>query len=227
MQLIDSHYDYSSRIGRTNGPSALPDRILLFDPIAVFEATVAGLPKERLVAVGNPAWEGLGTAPAVPENRVLFASQPIAADMGNRLGYTERSALRLLLDTRKLRPDLIVQVLLALHPREDPADMPINTSLKRIASAKIGIERASIVLGMFSSVLIEAALAGRRVISLQPGAQGADMCVLSRHGYIPRVQDVDGMLDTLCTGIPAIDEFRGWYAKSLIRLDKLVRSMTT
>jgi hypothetical protein len=224
-QLVDSHYNYSGRLQETNGAAILPDRVLLLDPIAVLEAVAEGLPEDRLSAVGNPAWEEMTLAPPERESCALFASQPIAADMNNRLGYTECSALELALTAADHRPDLIERILLAPHPREDGTAAHTHPCLRRIDSAKLGLRQAGTVLGMFSSVLIEAVLAGRRVISLQPRAQGMDMCMLSRHGMISRALNLGDLIAAMSGPPPSVDDLRLWYAESTNRVDTSIRSM--
>lgn len=222
-QLIDAHYDYRRRIEETNGAGVLPQTIIVPDTIAVAEATAEGLPADRLVALGYPAWESIAAAPPADSRRAVFVSQPIASDMGNALGYTERDALAVALEAASPPLQAFDEILLALHPRERDQPPPEHPFLRQVASANEGLSQAGTVLGMFSTFLIEAALAGRRTISLQPGGRGRDMCVLSRQGIIPRVESAAELAATMETPAESIEDFRQAYAGSLERLDAYLR----
>ena len=224
VQLIDAHYSYRQRIVDTNGPDLLPDAILLPDSIAAAEAASDGLPVERLRPLGYPLWEDVAAAPPADERRALFVSQPISSDHGTELGYTERSALALALQLATAEEGGFDEILLARHPREAKDDMPVHDRLHLVSSAGEGLLQAGTILGIYSSFLVEAVLAGRRTISLQPGAVGHDMCVLSRHGVIAKVGDAAGLRRAVQAPLVAPVAFRQAYAGSLQRLDSYLRS---
>ena len=68
-----------------------------------------------------------------------------------------------------------------------------------------------------------ARMAGRRTISLQPGAIGPDMCVLSRQRIIPLIEDAAGLRQAMAAPMPDTRVFRQAYAGSLERLDAFMR----
>lgn len=50
---------------------------------------------------------------------------------------------------------------------------------------------------MFSSPMVSAYLGGRRVVSIQPGLVDADRGMLSRRGFIPRVETEQELIKAL------------------------------
>ncbi len=180
------------------GEVALPDEILLIDQAMTVEAVQEGLPRERLFAVGQPAWECVQPLPPASPKQILFVGQPVQRHYGASLGYDERSAWRAVLECRKRHPASIDGLGYAVHPDEEPlqADMVraqeagLVTIEKHAAAA---LPRYGTVLGMFSSLLADALLAERKVISIQPGASSSDICALSRRGWIERAGNPDAL----------------------------------
>ena len=203
VQLVDSYYDYGKRISQTNGSNLSPDHILVSDEKAVEDAVAEGLSRDRLKGVGNPAFENIKTLPPANEHFVLFVGQPVVEDMGDTLGYDQYSALALLIEARKKYPDRIRKIVYAPHPREIPDQRLADMDVEIVQSARRVLNETGIVFGMFSTLLIETVLAGRRTISLQPGAIGPDRCEPSRRGIIPRVRNIRELaasLDSEMTG---------------------------
>ena len=223
MQLIDAHYSYRHRIVDTNGPGLMPDDIIVPDAIAEAEAEADGLPADRLRPLGYPLWEGVAPAPPADERRALFVSQPIESDHGCELGYTQHRVLALALEAGVGPDGVFDEILLARHPRERGDALPDHSGVRPVASANEGMREAGTILGMYSSFLIEAVLAGRRTISLQPGAIGPDMCVLSRQRIIPLIEDAAGLRQAMAAPMPDTRVFRQAYAGSLERLDAFMR----
>jgi len=199
VQLIDSWYDYRRRIELTNGPGLLPDEIWLFDDVARKSAISEGLPADRLRICGNPAWEDLPALPEAPDANVLIVDQPINSDMGDRLGYDEQDFLQLVGEGLRGRPTGNRQVIFAAHPRrtEPMPEFDFVTEVSR--DARGALQRCGTVVGMFSSLLIDAFLGGRRVVSVQPNAGDIDFCFLSEHGFVQRVTATKQFDDAICT----------------------------
>ncbi len=182
------------------GAVAVPDRA------AARRMTEAGCPPELLVVTGSPAfdpWSRLDPAPGQRWRRELLAGEallcafvlePLAEVYGDDpasdryLGYTERDALALALEALEpLADDGGVVLAVAHHPRQDPAAVArMVAELSRRRSTRVAViadhDRFAMVggadalLGMTSTLLYEATLAGRPVVSLQPGRrQGSDL----------------------------------------------------
>ena len=113
------------------------DEIVVNDNLAFSEAvSLAGLPQERLITIGNPHLEkivnssrihktngtGLRDALAISGNAevVLFLSEQLQMDFGHAKvsaqGYTEYEALSIILETPQPNQKLYIK----LHPSEKP-----------------------------------------------------------------------------------------------------------
>lgn len=185
-QFIDTWTNYRRRF---EGPSGLTvaERIFVIDDNAVREATEAGLPGDRMVTTGMPSWEAVAPLPPARLDRVLFLSAPVAEGYGDSLGYTERDCWRVVRELRASRPDLISDLSFAPHPVENRPEAQTLNGARLVRYDRVLLETTGTVIGMFSSPMIYAFLAGRVVVSVQCGAVGPDQCPLSRHGHIDRV----------------------------------------
>lgn len=136
---------------------------------------------------------------------LLYASEPITKDYGPLYrGYDERTVLAdiahgLLGAEPFLEKD--VTVVVRPHPREDHthySDVPEELSDGKIkyvvdstTDSLLLISASDAVVGMSSMFLIEAAMAGKPVLSVQTGLTGEDPFVLSRLGITRTVTDKD------------------------------------
>lgn len=219
--FLDTSYDYARRVGLSGGD--LPDEILVISATARDEAIEQGLPRSKLRVVGQPGWESISELPPADPGVVLFASQPVSqvAGLESRLGYTERTAMELVQRAAGKRPDLFRRLLWAPHPRES-FPSALLSGVEYIRSAKEALGQAGTVIGMYSSFLTEAALAGRKVISVQPGAVGPDLCDLSRHGMIRRTRTVDALIAAMEEPLNRIDRLRSDLSGSCRRLEMVL-----
>jgi hypothetical protein len=188
VQYVDTWYGYARRYTH-EGCLILPDRILVIDGTAAAEAAAEGIPAERMSAVGHPLWATIERLPPTASRDVLFLDAPVERDYGRTLGYTEDDGWALFRAARQARPDLVGQVYFSPHPDHRRDDLPSDVTPTRYGAELL--ERVGSVVGMFSAPLVDAHLAGRRCISVQPDATGIDMCPLSRHGRIARCRTVE------------------------------------
>lgn len=103
---------------------------------------------------------------------VVFASEPQAQDHGGRLGYTETDVLRMVIESLR---DLPARLVVKLHPRETLeqlkrvlGDARIPAQFEMSLTPHQTLAGADTVIGMTSIFLLESALAGRHVLSIQP-----------------------------------------------------------
>jgi hypothetical protein len=195
-QFIDTWTNYRPRF---EGPSGLSvaERIFVIDGNAAREAAEAGLPAERMVMTGQPSWESIAPLSPAPRERALFLSAPVIEGYGSSLGYSERDAWRVVCEARASRPDLLADLSFAPHPIETMPDPHVLLGARLVRYDRALLETTGTILGMFSSPMVDAFLAGRTVVSVQPGAVGADQGPLSRHGHIARVGDAEGLVAAL------------------------------
>jgi hypothetical protein len=155
-----------------------------------------GLPPEKLVVTGSPAFDALLAAPLAARRPtsdvVLFLSQPIAQMCGTDesnpkfLGFTEFTTMQ------AIAPH-IANAGLALeirpHPRESRAaleacarSLPGRVSFSQATRLEQAIAGARLVIGMNTMALVEAALRGAPTLSVQIDRRGPDMCPSNRVG---------------------------------------------
>ncbi len=196
LQFIDTWYNYRERFEHADGVH-WPDRVLVVNKNAAREAIAAGVPRDLVFVAGQPAWELTERLPPANPSHVLFVDQPVAALYGTRLGYSENEAWSLVQHAANLRPDLIEHLVYCPHPGHAPgATLPLE-GINVVTNGSAALEEFGTVTGMFASLLTNALLAGRHVISVQPDAKATDMCGLSRFGHLRRVTSIDELIQEL------------------------------
>lgn len=150
MAVVDYWDRYALRFSDLARPGALdclPDRVTSIDPQMTAGLVAAGVPADRIVETGQPAFDGLPGV-ASPEGQalrargraawgvgagervLLFASQPESAFCGtgpdnpNWRGFSEVTVLDLVLEVLRERAERgaeTVVLMLRPHPREDRA----------------------------------------------------------------------------------------------------------
>lgn len=182
---------------------ALPDQIAVMDGRAVEEMVALGFPANQLVITGQPAYDELFQPCDVPsirhqvrstlgvnedETLLIYASQPfteLTAETGiPPVAYDEMECLKLLLDALKQEQNLKIWV--RPHPRESATKfrelaigpLIVSSEFDRIAA----IHASDGVTGMSSNFLLEAALLGQPVLSLQPRQKGSGPLPLASLG---------------------------------------------
>jgi hypothetical protein len=219
--LVDQWQNYAVRFSGTDPAERLaylPDRILVMDEQARREAIVDGLPAERLVVTGQPAFDDirrehqalladrarLRAAHGMPaEARVVtFVAESLARDYSDSLGYDEQSTLAFLGDAlRELAPAAGPLFLaIKLHPQNDPVQFgwalhrwPGLTPqlFAREVTPREMIVMSDLVVGMTSVMLIEAILVGRLTVSLELDAKREPQLVATRAGALPALRTAD------------------------------------
>ena len=191
--FIDAYTPFRPRFTH-NGELSFSDEILVIDDEMSVEAMQIGVSKDSVKIVGQPAWENLPSLPKVASKNILFVDQPIERYYGKALGYDESKAWKLVCDCCFANPTLVDRIGYAVHPESSINfyERELNSSNARLSitlesDIYNSISEYGIVLGMFSSFLVEAFLQGRKVISVQPHYQRDDLCVLSKRGLINKV----------------------------------------
>lgn len=191
----------------------LPDKIAIMDKLAEEAMLKEGFPEEILEITGNPYFDDLielkNNFTERDKNKVrtdlgldtdsylvLFASQPIEYHFGkdesnpNYLGYTEKTALKDLLDNLTKLPDsgdtnLIVKV----HPRENKKDLEeivakyeLPVVVDKKYSTRPTLLVSDIVISPSSTVLVESTYLDKPSISLQPGLKKEDFLITNSLG---------------------------------------------
>lgn len=190
VSVVDHWSHYRERFLDVSGPVPFPAVIAVPDAFAQQEATQAGLPPERLLVAGQPHLESLARSLPGPELQrvarslrrawqggtssarvVLFLSEVWEFD-----GRTETDLFNeVLRAVQRVRhaTGCDVNVVAKLHPAEGAqsrlaASLPARVRLVRDDPAWPCVLAADAVVGMESMLLMEAAVAGRPVVSVKP-----------------------------------------------------------
>ncbi|MDF1750877.1 MAG: hypothetical protein P1V34_18590 [Alphaproteobacteria bacterium] len=197
IQFVDTWTNYLYRFTSAGRDTAhYSDRIIVIDETAIAEASEEGLPREKLVPCGHPAWEQIALLPPTGSRDTVFIGGPVRRDYGDSLGYTEETCWNMVRELQVQRPDLIENLYYAPHPEQRNLQ---GVDVDCVVTYRADMLRHEIgqVLGIFSAPLTDAYLAGRRVISIQPGAIGVDKYPLSRFGFVPRATTMDDLIAAL------------------------------
>lgn len=200
FMFIDCWVNYSKRYERKNSQGEVfkfyPDKILTIDQKAKDEMIVDDIPEELIKVIGQPYFEyclsAVNDRVLVKDGEsLLLLTQPLSRYYEQRLGYDEKIFVKVCLNVWKELNKDWAKLSIVVHPAEDcewylKIISQYSPSIKILRGDYCDLKAYSLVVGMFSSMMIQSLLAGVNTVSLQPGARGEDMSFLSRHGYIRR-----------------------------------------
>jgi hypothetical protein len=145
----------------------------------------------------------------------VFASQPIASiHRKNGMaedywGYTETTVLKSVAAClSKLAEEMAVKVtlVLRLHPKDEPnvyqdalatSSNSIKVVVDRETDSTLLLKAADLVIGMFSMILLEAAILERRFISVQIGLKRENPLIFDRMGLVRSILTENELEETL------------------------------
>lgn len=221
LQFVDTWYNYRLRFLRGD-ELVMADRVMVIDSVALADAVAEGLPREKLLVAGQPAWERVSSnLPAASCRRTLVLGSPIRELLGDSLGYDQVTCWNLVAEAAGRRPDLFSELAYAPHPDERWAPSGVAT----IRDSVSALADYGTVLGSFAAPMIDAFLGGRRVVSVQPRAVGHDPCPLSKQGLVPRAGDADQLIDAMSMPPVAPDGLRARLAGSLAHVRACIDSV--
>jgi hypothetical protein len=202
LHVLDYWGGYRSRMELDGGVLFSPNDYLVPDLFARNQAIEEGIDAKLISVAGQPAfaeWEAVyqvlvqRNAPFFLQRQegykvVLFVAEPAAKDQGRSLqensnyrGYVEDDALQILVDALRGGENNKIWVCVAPHPRQDVEALnKVWCSLGgeqygQIITGRRGRDLLPFVegvAGMASTLLYEAWLVGKSVISIQPGLLG-------------------------------------------------------
>jgi hypothetical protein len=193
--FVDHYTGFDVRFG-TAEARILPDEIHVLDEKAAALASVAGLPENRILRVGNPYHEFLGSwrsrltkeqvfqkleTPLSDAKTILFAPDPLSNAGGiQKFGTDEVAILKLFLEALG-EVGFPTLLLIKAHPNQSLdyiktglKNVPKNVEVHLVPAEKDAllndlIQHARLVTGMFSSFLIEAELLGAKTLRILCG----------------------------------------------------------
>mgnify|MGYP001161297064 CR=1 FL=1 len=210
VAALDEWYNYALRFEDEdkNIGKYLPDIICVQDEISLELAKAEGLPEANLKITGSVSLSELSKlkSPEFPEilkpagdrTSILFVSEPLKRAYGEKpgdegthggfLGFHEEIVRQLLADhLSKLDKEFFV--LEKMHPsQKDTLDSPeCGPNVEWVSSADPMpiiplLWHADLVVGMRSKALLEAAILGKKPISIQPNTDDPEKCTAVRLG---------------------------------------------
>jgi len=222
--ILDAWMNYAMRFADpvSGDPVAyLPDRLAVMDDQTVEELAAEGIPGDRVCVTGHPFLplvrqrardraarlrhrKDLGARPG--DRVIVFFSEPLRwgeqEGLNEPLGYDEFDAFRLLEAglAQSTNEDILV---VREHPRHASLQLPDRIDRTRVIRGREQrmldlIQAADVVVGMSSTVLVYAYLAGQKVLVIQPGLRPDRDCnVLTRRGILPNLQTTAEVARTL------------------------------
>ncbi len=218
-RIIDTWYGYRRRLSDEDGNLCLPEKLIVIDEPAAQAAMAEDIPRDIIEILGQPAWEHV--APLAPADRrdVLFVSQPIQRNYGMSLGYTEQTVWQLFVETMQSYPDLFRHVYYSAHP-DDDMPPPQMTGVEVVRSGAATLAKVGVAVGMFSSLLTDALLAGRHVVSFQPNNNGSNLARMGRRDFVPHASTPDELAAALTATAPDVSEMRDVLRDSCDRVEQ-------
>lgn len=222
IAVLDFWSNYSPRFSKDKKDFAyLPTVVCVMDERARDEMIIEGFAPECIAVTGNPHFEHFA-AKIVRTNEdvreVLFISQPLSEmRVFTDYGFDEFDAIKDITEIVQSVPGLRLRI--RLHPKEDAHKydeyLGQHIQIAEALTLEEAISHAGLIVGMFSSVLIQAAVAGKRVISYEPGLIGEDPLATNGLGLTQKVAIKADLEDALRTYVA------GDYAPSALNVDKL------
>ncbi len=217
-QFIDMWVNYAMRFRRQDSDGGsrfdFPDGILTLDHTARQAMIDEGIPGGIIHILGQPYFEEryrsslARLAGAAGTGKTMLVSQPVARYRGRELGYDEHDFLTACLEGWAAAGRDWKELCVAIHPEEDRAAhvakiASYSPSITLTKDTMAELASCSLVIGMYSSLLIQALLQGIPAVSVQPGANGIDACHLSANRMIPRLTSASELAEYLRPGAEA------------------------
>lgn len=196
VSFVDQWQNYQTRFKQFS-KFVLPDKVILPDNNALKEFKNEVYEYAELVCGGQPYLRSLTlrapTRKIKPSSgNTLFISEPISNTLSHQqiqqiYGYDEKTAFFATLKAlRQLRAKQNLSV--KFHPKENKLKRKIpGYYCRNKAFSHQKLMQYDLVIGMASTLLIEAYLLGLNVCIFQPQVNSQpDHCMLSRYGYLRR-----------------------------------------
>ncbi|KPV97328.1 hypothetical protein AN214_00833 [Pseudoalteromonas sp. P1-9] len=196
VAFVDQWQNYQVRFKQFN-KFVLPDKIILPDNNAIQEFKKEVGDHGDLACGGQPYLRSLTLRPSArkvkkQQAKTLFISEPISSTLNRQqiqqiYGYDEKVTFFAILKVlRHLRAKQTLSV--KLHPKENKLNRTKSAYHCRYNSfSHQQLMQYDLVIGMASTVLLEAYILGLNVYVFQPQASSQfDHCMLSRYGYLRR-----------------------------------------
>lgn len=201
---IVEHWSWYKKRFLLNNQLILPDYILVNDTSAIDEAQKDGLPKEKLLSLGNPVLEELAGKKMNPENKnewlrrsgiprsnkvITFISEALKNDFPLNSfyyqGFNEYQVVEDIYSVMSNNHHLIIK----LHPAEKVEKYSKYKNLKNVSVVETAdidsiIVNSDFIVGMGSMFLLETAIFRDDIISYRPNEKKEFMGNKKRATYL-------------------------------------------
>lgn len=187
----------------------LPTKICVMDDIAKEDMLAEGFDPSCIVVTGNPHFDHFAdavTRTTEEKDRVLFISQPLRATAATPgfapVASDEYTALSDLIAAVDSLPDSFY-ISIRLHPKETADKYAAQLGPRvRIApenTLEEALSASGLIVGISSPVLMQAAAAGKKVLSYEPDLAGPDPLVSNRVGVTTRIDSKEALQSALAS----------------------------
>jgi len=217
--FIDQWMNIEERFGTLE--KVYPQTVLAIDMEMRKTLLGLGLAKNKIKVIGHPYFEYLTKKyklrfqqkSEMKVKRLLFLSQPIWQFYQTDLGYTEYDIFKHLLQVMEEVNKVVtqkVQVVLRLHPKEDrelfleqftDAYRHQAFALDKEEQIEASIEQSDYIVSMFSTGLLEGALMGKPILSIQLNLKEVDRFILGGRDKTYCVYQTPKLLEAVTTMI--------------------------
>lgn len=201
IQFFDTWYSYHGRIAKKK-KNMLATKICVIDQDSLLEAIQEGVKKEKIHIIGQPALENIKPIPKNAANNIMFVNQPISKYPHLKfLNYNEKDVWNILFDSIKKIRDNYKFFYFAKHPDDENVilDQKIvdELKIKVIENGQQKLKSSNTILGMFSTIMVDAFFQRKNVVGIQPSKRKRNCCFLSRKKYIPLVSNSQELINVL------------------------------
>ena len=193
IQCIEASYDYIIRVKETNQGRVFPNKLLLINRKSKKEAAEEGIYKNIIEAVGHPGWENIRFNKIQNYKNILFINQPLKSDFGSSLGFNEDDVWDMVYSIFKKNKNDFDNLFWAPHPRDKSLiNLKKCNKVKIVKNVNKALEESGIVVGIFSNLLVNAFLLGKKVISIIPGdKRNEQLSPLIKWNLITKVNNLE------------------------------------
>lgn len=207
----------------------LPTSICVMDDLAKNMIVGEGIEDDRIIVTGQPHFDMVRqyfeetNAEVEPTTVITFVSEPIFRDYDNfgsenYWGFNEFTIFDELIEVLVEKSDLIdedFKVIVRPHPRDDlkmwedklASIQNMNVLIDSDSTTYELLKKSSLVCGMSSMMLLEAAICDVPIMSIMIGLKRANPFVLNNIGICPSITDRESLEENMETFI------RGEYNK--------------
>lgn len=200
IAIVDFWSNYKMRFSDPNSENLryLPNFIFVMDDYCKREMAREGFNPQSIFVTGNPYFDDLkermGNLKKINGKYILFFCQPFTEIEEISWGFDEIEVFEDLVETFE-KLNINKKIVIKMHPRSKHLkkfdtimkDSKLDIIIDNKTSSEKLIKNSFLVTGMNSIALMEAALAGKKVLSYQPNLNKKDPLISNKMGLTKAV----------------------------------------